>query len=126
LYGEHGANFVSTMLRVSRNDANVSVVSDQTGQATWTKDLSEFIVRLVRANVHGGYYHDTHEGEVSGDQLARRIFELAGLDPERIVARRSSDLPLPAQRPPYSVLAHDPDDSPMRPWTDALREYVGT
>ncbi len=124
LYGEHGSNFVKTMLQVAKEDDVVSVVSDQTGQPTWTRDLSEYIVALVRADVPGGYYHGTNAGEVSRDNLARTIFELTGLDAGRVVSCSSGDYALPARRPPYSVLAHAPGDPPMRSWSDALKDYI--
>jgi dTDP-4-dehydrorhamnose reductase len=100
------------------------VVSDQTGQPTWTRDLAEFIFRLVGSGAPGGYDHVTNAGEVSRDRLARTIFTLAGLDPERVIPCSSREFPLPARRPTYSVLAHDPGDSPMRPWAEALQQYL--
>ncbi len=124
LYGEHGPNFVKTMLRLSKEREVVSVVSDQTGQPTWTRDLSEFIFRLVESSVPGGFYHGTNSGEVSRDHFARMIFKLAGLDPARVIPCSSEDFPLPARRPMYSVLAHDPGDPPMRSWGEALQDYL--
>ena len=124
LYGDHGPNFVKTMLRLAKERDFVSVVSDQTGQPTWTRGLSEFIFRLVGSSVPGGYYHGTNSGEVSRDHLAQTIFKLAGLDPERVIPRSTVDFPLPARRPKFSVLAHDPGDPPMRLWANALQHYL--
>jgi dTDP-4-dehydrorhamnose reductase len=124
LYGDHGPNFVKTMLRLAEEREVVSVVSDQTGQPTWTRDLSEFIFRLVGSGVPGGYYHGTNSGEVSRDHLAQIIFKLAGLDPGRVIPCSTGDFPLPACRPKFSVLAHDPGDPPMRPWAEALQHYL--
>jgi dTDP-4-dehydrorhamnose reductase len=128
LYGEHGPNFVDTMLRLSNERETLQVVDDQRGQPTWSRDLANRIADLVNAGVPSGIFHGTNAGETTWFGLARRVFELSGLDPERIQPTDSSAFVRPAPRPQYSVLGHDAweaiDMQPMRSWDNALRERL--
>jgi dTDP-4-dehydrorhamnose reductase len=107
LYGEHGASFPRTMLRLASEHETVSVVTDQLGQPTWTRDLASAIVALLDADAPAGVYHGTNSGEATWFDLARATFELAGLDPERVLPTDSAAFVRPAPRPAYSVLGHD-------------------
>lgn len=124
LYGEHGASFPRTMLRLAAERDTVSVVTDQVGQPTWTNDLAAAIVALVDADAPAGVYHGTNAGEASWFDFARATFELAGLDPERVQPTDAASFVRPAPRPSYSVLGHAAWDrvgvTEPRPWRDAL------
>jgi dTDP-4-dehydrorhamnose reductase len=126
LYGEHGGNFVKTMLRLGANGAAVSVVSDQRGQPTWTSDLAEQVVMLLDAGITHGVFHGTASGVATWFDFARAVFELGGLDPQKVVSTRSADFVRPAPRPGYSVLGHDAwrgtGVAPMREWKLALAD----
>jgi dTDP-4-dehydrorhamnose reductase len=78
--------------------------------------------------VPAGVFHGTNSGETTWFGLARRVFELSGLNPERIQPTDSSAFVRPAPRPQYSVLGHDAwatiGMQPMRAWDDALFEYL--
>jgi dTDP-4-dehydrorhamnose reductase len=126
LYGEHGASFPRTMLRLASERETVSVVTDQLGQPTWTRDLASAIVALLDADAPAGTYHGTNSGQASWFELARATFELAGLDPERVLPTDSSAFVRPAPRPAYSVLGHDAwarvGLAEPRDWREALAE----
>lgn len=128
LYGEHGANFVKTMLRLESERDTVAVVDDQVGQPTWSLDLARQIRALVESGAPAGIYHGTNSGAVSWFGLTREIFRLIGADPERVLPTTTDAFPRPAPRPAFSVLAHDawtqaglPE---MRPWAEALAEAL--
>lgn len=124
LYGEHGPNFNRTMARLSTRNETLSVVDDQRGQPTWTRDLAEGIQRLVAAGAPAGIYHGTSSGEATKYDQARELFSLLGLDPERVQRTTSDAYPLPAPRPAYSVLGHDAwaaaGVEPLPDWRDAM------
>ena len=128
LYGEHGASFPSTMLRLAGERETLDVVDDQRGQPTWSRDLAARIVELVDAGVPAGVFHGTNSGETTWFGFARAVFELAGLDPERIRPTDSASFIRPAPRPAYSVLGHDGWSrvglAPMRDWRDALADAI--
>jgi dTDP-4-dehydrorhamnose reductase len=125
LYGANGANFVSAILGAAAKHETVSVLTDQRGQPTWTRDLAKRIVEVVRADAAPGIYHATNSGDASRYEFAREIFRLAGLDPERVLPA-TEVAPRPAPRPTYSVLGHGgwgrTTLGSLRPWQDALAE----
>lgn len=124
LYGEHGPNFAKTMLRLASERDELSVVSDQVGQPTWTLDLARQIVSLLDSGASSGIYHGTNAGEASWYDFARAIFTAVGLDPSRVKPTDSSQFVRPAPRPSYSVLGHSAWHAvglaPMRDWREAL------
>ena len=126
LYGEHGPNFVSTMIRLAAERPTVDVVNDQRGQPTWSRDLADRLVTMVDRDVPAGTYHGTTAGETTWFDLARRVFDLIGEDPERVRPCGSDAFPRPAARPAYSVLDHrcwvTLGLTALRPWQDALAE----
>ncbi|GAA1943243.1 dTDP-4-dehydrorhamnose reductase [Agromyces allii] len=124
LYGEHGPNFASTMLRIAAQRETWTVVDDQVGQPTWTLDLATRIREMLDADAPAGIYHGTNSGRTSWFGFARAVLEEAGLDPERIQPTTSAEFVRPAPRPAFSVLGHDAWRAaglePMRDWRAAL------
>ncbi len=111
LYGEHGPNFVATMLRLAATRPEAAVVDDQHGQPTCSVALAAQLVALGDSALAGtapaGVYHGTAGGRTTWHGLARAIYELAGLDPDRVRPTTSDRFPRPAPRPAFSVLGHD-------------------
>lgn len=128
LYGNHGPNFVRTMLRLAAERETIDVVDDQVGQPTWTVDLADRIVALARSRAPAGIYHGTNSGQVSWFAFTRELFRLSGLDPERVQPTTTDRFRRPAPRPAYSVLAHGrwaaAGLAPMRPWDEALSAFL--
>ena len=124
LYGEHGPNFPKTMLKLAADREVLTVVDDQRGQPTWSRDLASRIVEVVDLGVPAGVFHATSAGETTWFGFAREVFTLAGLDPDRVQPTDSAAFVRPAPRPAYSVLGHDAWAStglaPMRDWREAL------
>jgi dTDP-4-dehydrorhamnose reductase len=129
LYGARGRNFVTTMLRLAGERETVEVVDDQLGQPTWAYALAERLVAVGRAAAAGtapaGVYHGTAAGQTTWCGLAREVFALTGLDPDRVRPTTSDRYPRPAPRPAYSVLGHARWPAaglpPMAPWREMLR-----
>ncbi|MFT2689671.1 dTDP-4-dehydrorhamnose reductase [Clavibacter zhangzhiyongii] len=129
LYGAGGPSFPATMLRLAASHETVSVVDDQRGQPTWTVDLAARLAELIEAGAPAGIFHGTASGETTWHGLARAVFELAGLDPERVLPTDSASFVRPAPRPAYSVLGHDAWARvglvPLRDWREALSDAAG-
>jgi dTDP-4-dehydrorhamnose reductase len=124
LYGAGGPNFVKTMARLERERDTVSVVDDQRGSPTWSRDLADSLVALAETGSYG-VYHCTNSGDTTWCGLARAVFEELGADPSRVRPCTTADYPRPAPRPAYSVLSGDAlvaaGVRAMRPWRDALK-----
>jgi len=133
VYGSGGANFVETMRRLESERETVSVVDDQRGSPTSAADLAAALLDLGEAIIDGRapqrrVLHCTNAGETTWYGFARAIFEELGADPERVKPCSTAEFPRPAPRPPYSVLSNEAwrqsglED--LRPWRDALHEYL--
>ena len=126
LYGGGGANFAKTMVKLAETKPEITVVDDQVGQPTYTRDLAKQTVRLLDADAPAGIYHATNSGQCTWFDFAREIFRLAGHDPERVQPTDSSSFERPAARPAYSVLGHrrwlEAGIPEMRDWRKALAD----
>jgi len=126
VYGLHGSNFIRTVLRLTRQNGAMRVVSDQRGSPSWARDLAAASLHLVEVGLPGTY-HLTNDGECSWYELARVVVELAQI-PAQIEAITTSDYPTPAKRPAYSVLDNrrwrELGEPPLRNWREAIAEFV--
>lgn len=124
LYGENGKNFGKTILKLAEKNETLNVVDDQIGQPTWSADLAKKIVELSQVKNANGVFHGTSQGQISWFGFARELFNLAGLDPDRLKPASSDKFPRPAPRPNYSVLSHDRfaelNLKPIRHWEESL------
>lgn len=124
-FGIHGQNFVKKMLELAKTNREISVVNDQIGSPTYTKDLAEFIIDLVQTEKYG-IYHATNEGYCTWAEFAEEIFKLQGL-PIRVERIKSSEFPTLAYRPRNSQLSKNSLDKAginrLPAWQDALQRY---
>ncbi len=123
LYGPNGGNFVDTMLGLAKTKKQLQVVHDQRGCPTYTKDLAEYVRTLVEGAYPYGIYHGVNTGNASWFEFAQKIFEYTPNLAIVVKPVPSSEFPRPAKRPEYSILQNTKGPH-MRPWADALLEYV--
>jgi dTDP-4-dehydrorhamnose reductase len=132
LYGAGGPNFPKTMARLAAERDVLTVVDDQRGQPTWTKDLADLIVRLVAVKAPSGTYHGTSAGEVTWNGFAQAVMEELGSE-TRVDPVSSAAFAAKAPRPTYSVLSHERTRAaglePIGDWRDrwalAASEVLG-
>ena len=128
LYGQHGPNFVETMLKLGATRPELRVVADQRGGPTWAGDLAQRLAFLVEVRAYGTY-HLAGQGDCTWFDFARAIFRKAGLDVD-VQPQTTAELGRPAPRPAYSVMRSRRwewvGDRPMMPWEDALDAYLAS
>ena len=123
LYGTRGHNFVETMLRLSGEQPEVIVVSDQVGAPTYTRHLAPALAALAESEEYG-VHHVAAAGRCSWFEFAQEIFDQAGSEC-RVMAGTTEMLDRPAPRPRFSVLGSERPDPPVLPeWRQGLREYL--
>lgn len=79
LYGLGGKNFVKTMLRLSKDRDEITVVNDQHGSPTCTTTLCSIIEQVMEKEPEYGIYHSTNEGFTTWYEFTKKIFEFAGI-----------------------------------------------
>ena len=127
LYSVYGNNFVKTMLRLAESRDEISVVCDQIGSPTYTKDLAVLLCDMVMTEKYG-IYHATNEGFCSWAEFAAEIMRLSKSS-TKIIPIPSSEYKSVAVRPSNSRLSKESLDkngfSRLPDWRDALERYLG-
>ncbi|PKP03761.1 MAG: dTDP-4-dehydrorhamnose reductase [Bacteroidetes bacterium HGW-Bacteroidetes-6] len=106
LYGKFGQNFMKTILEKGRKGEKLQVVFDQVGTPTWSADLAQVVLEMVRQSnkVKGvELFHYSNEGVASWYDFAWEILTMTG-SKSQLTAVESKDFQRPAPRPAYSVL----------------------
>ena len=126
VFNINGKNFIETMLRLSKANNQLSIVNDQIGSPTYTKDLSRLLVDMLETSKYG-LYHATNEGYCSWYEFANTIFKLANINID-IKAINSNEYASRAKRPLNSKLSKDKlieyGFKPLPHWEDALKDYL--
>jgi len=124
-----GLNFPRLMLKLAAEKGELTVVTDEVVGPTYTPDLARQLVALAETEAYG-VIHATGVGEVSWHDFAAETLRLAGLTDVPVHPATSATMVRKVKRPPYSILAHERLEAEgiltMRPWQEALAEYVGT
>jgi dTDP-4-dehydrorhamnose reductase len=124
-----GLNFPLLMLKLAKERGELTVVTDEVVGPTYTPDLARQLVALSATDAFG-IIHATGLGEVSWHAFAKETLRLAGVSGVPIHEATTATMVRKVQRPAYSILAHrrlqELDIMVMRPWQEALAEYVAS
>ena len=128
VFGLHGGNFVKTMLRLGRERDRLTVVADQIGSPTYTRDLARCAVdMLLLPKYPAGIFHATNEGFCSWYEFACEILKAWNV-PCEVVPIKTSEYKTAAVRPLNSRLDKSCLDSigvaRLPSWQDALKRYL--
>ncbi len=126
LFGAHGSSFPEKILRAAETRPELSVVSDQVGSPTYTRDLAAAICSLVHADARG-FVSVTNEGTCSWFEFASEILRQAGKSAIPVKPIDTVQAARAAKRPAYSVLspaALHVLGIQVRHWHAALADYL--
>jgi dTDP-4-dehydrorhamnose reductase len=115
VFGEHGHNFVKTLLRLGQERAELQLVTDQIGTPVYTGDLASTILTIcekiaAQSPIAWGIYHYGGQQSVSRYEFAQAIFaeaNRANLFPHNnptLIAIRSDQFHSKVNRPNNSSL----------------------
>lgn len=128
LYGIHGQNFLSAVLKKVRRSPEqaVKVVNDQYGSPTWSRRLALQIKTLIEAEKQG-IFHASSEGFCTWYELARYFLDQLGVG-HRVVPCTTEEYPTPAVRPKNSILENrrlkQEGINVMVHWQADIDEYI--
>src|SRR5215472_17756366 len=126
LFGVHGPSFPEKILKAADSKPELSVVNDQIGSPTYTRDLAAAIRGLVGKEARGTV-HINNEGVCSWYDFAREILAESGRASVPVRPISTDQSARPARRPNYSVLSPASLHAygiRMRPWQEALRAFL--
>jgi len=112
LYSEYGNNFVKTMLKLGKEQDELSVINDQMGSPTYATDLADVILEIIRHNKFREegqttqIYHFSGEGEISWHRFAKEIFKIEKIGC-KVNPVTSQQYPTPAKRPRNALMNKD-------------------
>ena len=129
LYGPPGADFPAKIVAAAERAVSgrepLWLVADEFGSPTYAPDLAEAIVELVGSGSFSGIHHVVNGGIASRADWAREVLRLAGIVVETVDVPAST-WERPSVPPRWAVLepTTPPSGEPLRPWQEALADYV--
>ena len=126
--GERDKKFVGNVARLLLGGTKpLRVVSDKHGTPTYAKDLLGGVHRLIETGYHG-LYHMANQGQCTRYDVALETRKLLGLSDVNIEPVSSAYFPLSAPRARSEAMRNLKLEllglNSMRPWQQALRDYV--
>jgi dTDP-4-dehydrorhamnose reductase len=122
LFGTGGPCFPKTMLRLADERDELNVVDDQIGCPTYTGHLAGALVQLAAARA-AGVLHVAAGGQCSWYEFAVATVTAGGRDCE-MHPIDTSQYPVPAPRPAFSVMRSQRGAPTLPSWRDGLREFM--
>ena len=141
VYDGHGKNFLSTIKRLGNQRPELTIVNDQLGAPTWSREIARKTTQAIEKYLSlgapqqlNGIYHLTAQGQTSWfgfAEAAKKQGLFADLaQPPALRAIPSSDFPTPAKRPMYSTLSNakllENFGLQLPDWEDSLKECMET
>jgi len=118
-------SFFETMLFLAQIKKEIEVVDEDLSNFTYAPDLAKQTEYLIKNNFPSGIYHITNEGNpTTWFGAVKILFEMAGIKDVKLIPVSGNKFTRPAKRPKYSILWNT-KLPPLRPWPEALKEFLG-
>lgn len=147
LFGRGRKNFVDHIIERAKKEKVLQIANDKFSSPTYALDLAGAIKVLLSTSSFAcpvspalagsfgelsadsyGIYHITNSGCCSWYEYAQKILECAAVKEVKLLPISLSEINLKAPRPKYSVLDNSRYNKltqrALRPWPEALAEYV--
>ncbi len=122
VYGDGKQSFLSTCAAKLARGERVQAIADTFASTTFVEDLVTRTLDLVQQRAFG-VHHIVNDGVCSRETFAREAARLVGVDGETLIEPRTeASMNHLARRPRWTPML---PSTPMRPWQDALAEFVG-
>lgn len=121
-----GGNFLETMINLSKQGKTIKVIADQYISPTHTLDVARAVKSLIESNFgEYGIYHACNSGSCSWYEFAKAIFDMTDINAD-LSPTTCNAYTFKAKRPKYSGMDNSKLDRiyPLKPWRDALRDYI--
>ncbi len=125
LFGPAGGgkiSFVDKMLERAKLSKPIEAINEIASAPTYVVDLARATIEMIKNEVPFGIYHRANSGSATWYDWAKKIFELAGQE-AKLAPVSAVKFNFVAPRPAQSVLIST-KLPPLRPWEDALAEYI--
>jgi dTDP-4-dehydrorhamnose reductase len=118
VFGRGKESFLSSAAAKLARGERIRAITDIWASATYVEDL---VTRVLTMFDRRGVQAVVNHGVLTHEKFAGEAARLVGADKALIDRVAESDLKRPAPRPRWTPMLTDP---PMRPWQEALRDYV--
>ncbi len=115
-------SFFDVMLEAGKQKPEVKVVDSEKSCFTYAPDLAKETKQMIEEAAPFGVYHVVNAHAVTWYEAVKQLYAQAGVKTP-IVPVSSDAFPRPAKRPVSSVLLQT-KRPPLRPYEEALREYL--
>ena len=139
VYDAQGKNFLNTIKRLGGERRELTIVNDQIGAPTWSREIARATVQAIEKYLAhpdpeqiNGIYHLTAQGQTSWFGFAQTAAKYGLFDnidhPPVLRAISSAEFPTPAKRPMYSVMSNaklcNQFGIQLPDWEDSLQECL--
>ena len=126
VFGIANNNFNKQVMGWSEGRNRLNIVDDQVSVPTYSKDLAEFSLELIKSEKFGPYQL-SNNGECSKYDQAKYVLESIGWEGELGTAK-TADFNLPAKRSKYSKISSEKAEKvigkKMPHWQDAIDRFL--
>ena len=126
VYSRWNRGFVARLLELADAESDVRYVGDQVANPTFAGDLAAAMLRLIDTQAYG-VHHLVNEGATSWYGWATAVLRAAGRDDVELEEISAEEFQREARVPANSELANEMARAvgiTLRPWHDALEEFV--